>query len=62
MPTVAEVVRRYGGAYLKKFGQAVPVEHRKVLAMIARCRTGELGTVVYRWGVTRDSLRRSMPI
>jgi hypothetical protein len=48
MPTVAEVVRRYGGAYLKKFGQAVPVEHRKVLAMIARCRTGELGTVVYR--------------
>ena len=48
MPTVAEVVRRYGGAYSKKFGQAVPLEHRKVLAMIARCRTGELGTVVYR--------------
>lgn len=48
MPTVAEVVRRYGGAYLEKFGQAVPREHRKVLAMIARCRTGELGTVLYR--------------
>jgi hypothetical protein len=48
MPTVADVVRRYGGAYLAKFGQAVPVEHRKVLAMIARCRTGELGKVVYR--------------
>jgi hypothetical protein len=48
MPTVAQVVRRYGGAYLQKFGQAVPVEHRKVLAMIKRCRTGELGTVVYR--------------
>jgi hypothetical protein len=48
MPTVADVVRRYGAAYLAKFGASVPVEHRKVLAMIARCRTGELGTVVYR--------------
>jgi hypothetical protein len=48
MPTVAEVARRYGAAYLAKFGSAVPPEHRKVLAMIARCRTGQLGTVVYR--------------
>ena len=48
MPTVAEVVRRYGAAYLAKFGKGVPVEHRQVLRMIARCRTGELGTVVYR--------------
>lgn len=48
MPTVADVVRRYGGAYLAKFGDAVPLEHRKVLCMIAKCRTGELGTVVYR--------------
>ena len=48
MPTVADVVRRYGAAYLQKFGSAVPVEHRQVLRMIARCRTGELGTVVYR--------------
>jgi DNA-directed RNA polymerase subunit RPC12/RpoP len=48
MPTVADVVRRYGDAYLAKFGKAIPSEHRKVLAMIARCRTGELGTVVYR--------------
>lgn len=48
MPTVAEVVRRFGAAYLKKFGQRVPREHRKVLAMIAHCRTGKLGWVVYR--------------
>jgi hypothetical protein len=48
MPTVADVVRRYGAAYLDKFGKSVPREHRKVLAMIARCRTGELGTVIYR--------------
>lgn len=48
MPTVAEIARRFGGDYLKKFGDAVPAEHRKVLGLIARCRTGDLGTVVYR--------------
>jgi len=48
MPTVADVVRRYGPAYLAKFGESVPLEHRKVLAMIARCRTGKLGWVIYR--------------
>ena len=48
MPTVADVVRRSGVAYLAKFGNAVPLEHRKVLCMIAKCRTGELGTVVSR--------------
>ena len=48
MPTVADVVRRYGPAYLAKFGVSVPLEHRKVLAMIARCRTGKLGWVIYR--------------
>lgn len=48
MATVADIVRRYGAAYLAKFGKAVPRQHCKVLAMIARCRTGELGTVVYR--------------
>jgi hypothetical protein len=47
MPSVAEVVRRYGAAYLARFGDAVPREHRKVLHAIAACRTGELGTVVY---------------
>jgi hypothetical protein len=48
MPTVAEVVRQYGGPYLERFGSTVPAAHRKVLAAIARCRTGELGMVLYR--------------
>ena len=48
MPTVADVVRRYGAAYLAKFGKRVPVEHRKVLSMIAHCRTGKLGWIIYR--------------
>jgi Putative transposase/Transposase zinc-binding domain len=48
MPTVADVVRRYGGAYLERFGATMPAGHKKVLRDIAACRTGELGMVVYR--------------
>jgi hypothetical protein len=48
MPTVADVVRRYGGEYLERFGASMPGEHKKVLRAIAACRTGELGTVLYR--------------
>jgi Putative transposase/Transposase zinc-binding domain len=47
MPTVAEVVRRYGGEYLERFGARMPGEHKKVMHAIAACRTGELGTVLY---------------
>jgi hypothetical protein len=48
MPTVADVVRRYGGAYLERFGATMPAAHQKVLRAIAACRTGELGLVLYR--------------
>ena len=48
MPTVAEVVRRYGPEYLERFGATMPAAHKKVLRDIAACRTGELGMVVYR--------------
>ncbi|HKB35137.1 MAG TPA: transposase, partial [Gemmataceae bacterium] len=48
MPSVAEVVRRYGTAYLEQSGARMPAVHKKVLAAIAACRTGELGLVVYR--------------
>ena len=47
MPTVADVVRRYGGEYLQRFGARMPGEHKKVLRAIAACRTGEFGTVLY---------------
>jgi hypothetical protein len=47
MPTVADVARRYGASYLRRFGEAVPAEHRKVLGALAACRTGALGTVVF---------------
>jgi hypothetical protein len=48
MPSVAEVVRRYGPEYLERFGASMPAGHKKVLRDIAACRTGELGMVVYR--------------
>ena len=48
MPTVAEVMRRHGAAYLERFGAAMPAEHKKVLRTIMACRTGQLGTVLYR--------------
>jgi hypothetical protein len=47
MPTVADVLRRYGAAYRERFGAAMPAEHKKVLNAIGACRTGQLGTVVY---------------
>jgi hypothetical protein len=47
MPTVADVLRRYGGEYLQRFGERMPAERRKVLRMLIACRTGELGTVHY---------------
>jgi hypothetical protein len=47
MPSVADVVRRYGGEYLERFGARMPGEHKKVLRAITACRTGALGTVLY---------------
>jgi hypothetical protein len=47
MPTVADVLRRYGGAYLERFCATMPGEHKKVLRAITACRTGALGTVLY---------------
>src|SRR5262245_31178452 len=47
MPTVADVLRRYGGEYLERFGATMPGGHATVLRAIRAGRTGELGTVLY---------------
>ena len=47
MPTVADCLRQHGEAYLRTFGDRIPLGHRKVISAITRCRTGELGHVVY---------------
>jgi hypothetical protein len=48
MTTVADCLRQHAPAYLAKFGESMPGEQRKVLSAITRCRTGELGGLLYR--------------
>jgi hypothetical protein len=36
MPTVADVLRRYGDGYLERFGAAMPAEHKTVLSLFPR--------------------------
>jgi hypothetical protein len=47
MPSVADALRQHAPAYLAKYGDAVPIGHRKVIGAVTRCRTGELGGVLY---------------
>lgn len=61
MPTVADCLRQHAPDYLLHFGDSVPVGHCRVLGLIQRCRTGELGAFAYaceRCG-TRHYLGRS---
>ena len=74
MPTVADVLRRYGGEYLEQFGATMPAEHKKVLRAITACRTGALvmmnattvgwsGTYRIRWFRRyRASMKTSIPL
>jgi hypothetical protein len=43
MIELAEVVRKHGPEYLKKFGDRMPLNHHRALTAIAACRTEELG-------------------
>jgi hypothetical protein len=47
MPSVAEALRQHGPVYLETFGERMPREQHKVLSAIQRCRTGELGGILY---------------
>ena len=47
MPSVADCLRQHAPAYLQQFGDNVPIGHRKVISAITRCRTGQLGGVLY---------------
>ena len=56
MPTVADCLRQHGDAFLKSADSTpssagrLTLQQRKVLAAIRRCRTGELGHVLYQCG------------
>jgi hypothetical protein len=47
MPTVADALRQHGDDYLREFGDRMPTTHKRVLSLIRRCRTGELGHLRY---------------
>ncbi len=55
MPTVADALRQHGPAYLQKFGDKMPSEHKRVLTLVTRCRTGELGHLHYQCGTCANS-------
>jgi len=47
MPSVADALRAFAPAFYDRYGDHVPLESRKVLDAITRCRTGQLGGVLY---------------
>ena len=48
MITLGDVLARYGGAYLQRYGERLPARQRRVLRSIRDCQTGRLGWVEYR--------------
>jgi len=44
---VADIFRLHGPAYLEKFGDRLPPQHRHVMQKIIACRTEELGGQIY---------------
>lgn len=47
MPTVADCLRQHGDRFLQLNADKVTLQQRKVLSAITRCRTGELGHVIF---------------
>tara|TARA_X000001316_G_C921449_1_gene35859 strand:- start:261 stop:1457 length:1197 start_codon:yes stop_codon:yes gene_type:complete len=46
--TVVDALRPFTPKYIAKYRKRMPPHHRKVLGLIIRCKTGELGNAVYR--------------
>ena len=40
-------LRQHGAAFLLQYSDKVSLQQRKVLSAITRCRTGELGSVIF---------------
>jgi hypothetical protein len=43
-----QILADYGPEYIRRFADAIPVNHRKTLEAIAHCRTDFFGATVYR--------------
>jgi len=48
MGAISDIFRQFAPEYLRRFGDTMPKEHRKVIDAILLCRTQDNGTVVYR--------------
>lgn len=48
MPTLGDIIRQHGEEYLARHGASVPIQHRRVLALLGACSTGDLGRVTWR--------------
>jgi len=48
MTTIKEIFQAYGPEYIRRFGHAMPFEHRKVIDAIINCRTQYCGATIYK--------------
>ena len=47
LPTIGEIFRTYGPAYLKKYAESMHSDPIKAVVAIRRCRTPDSGSVVH---------------
>jgi len=48
MNRIQQIFRDHGDGYLARFGDRIPVAHRKVISAICECRSGERGHHIFR--------------
>jgi hypothetical protein len=46
-PTLGQILRQYGAAYRRQFAGRLSPEQLRAMYLLERCRTGELGAVLY---------------
>ena len=47
MTTIKDIFQVYGPEYIRRFGDDMPVEHRKVIDAVIHCRTDHYGASIY---------------
>jgi len=47
MPLIQDIFKKYGAAYLEKYGKTMPSIHKKALLAMMDCRTKSLGGEIY---------------
>ncbi len=47
MTTIKDIFQTYGPEYVRRFGDTMPREHRKVIDAIINCRTDHYGAILY---------------